>query len=50
MDVGQPEIAPLVLERQSLMIDTQTMQHRCVEIMDVNGILGNVVAEIIGPP
>ena len=47
MHIRQPVLASLELERQSLMIDTQSIQYRCLEIMDMHPILGNVIAEFI---
>jgi hypothetical protein len=43
-------MSSLEFERQSPMVDSQTMQDRRVQIMDVHGILGDVVAELVGYP
>ena len=45
---SEPQIEPLILERESLMIDAQQMKRRGMEVSDVNRILDNVVREIVG--
>ena len=47
MHVGQPVVASLELKRQPVMVDTQAMQDRGVQIMHVDGIAGDVVAVIV---
>ena len=47
VNIGEAEIAALESVAQFLVIDSQQMKHCGVEIMDVNGIFGDVVAEII---
>ena len=48
MHIGQAKTAPLILERQPLVVDAQQVQDRCMEIVNVNGVLGDVVAVRIG--
>ena len=48
MDVGQPELASLELERQSFVINAEQMQHRGVQIVNVDAILDDVVSELVG--
>ena len=45
--IGQSILATLILVRQLLVIDTQQMQHRSVEIMYVYGVVSNVVAKVV---
>ena len=47
MDVGQAVIAALESIGQTFMIDSQAVQNRGMKVMDMNGILFDVVAEII---
>ena len=39
MHIGQPKVPSLIFESQPLMIDSQQMQNRGVEIMNVNSVL-----------
>ena len=48
MHVRQPEIAPLESVGQLLVVDPQQLQHRRVQIVNVDGILDDVVAEVVG--
>ena len=43
-DVGQSVVAPLAFERQSRVVDAQAVQHRGVQIVDVDGVWTYVVA------
>ena len=45
VDVGQPEMPALVFERQLFVIDPQQMQHRCLEIVDMDSAFGDVVTK-----
>ena len=45
---GQACIQALILEREPLVIDAQRVQDRGVQIVDVHGILHDVVAMVIG--
>src|SRR5437867_30052 len=47
VDVGQPEVAALVLERQLRVIDSEALQDGGLQIVDVNGIFGDVIAIVI---
>ena len=47
-NVGQSEISSLVAIGHLLVIDAQLMQNRGVQIMDVDWILRDVVAEFVG--
>jgi hypothetical protein len=44
---GQAPIEPLVFYRKSLVIDSQTVQNRCVEIVDMYRVVDDVVAKIV---
>ena len=46
--ISQAEIASLMPECQLLVINAQAMQDRGIKIMDMNRILGHVIAKIIG--
>ena len=48
MYVGQPEVAPLKFVRQPRVINAQTMQHRCIQVMHMHRIFDNVISIIIG--
>src|SRR5262245_43304758 len=48
VDVGEAEVAALKLEGQPLVVDAEEVQDRGLEVVDVNGILGNVVGEVVG--
>lgn len=48
LDPGEAHIQSLVLERKSLMVDSQQVENRCVEISNVDGFLDDVVAEVVG--
>ena len=50
MHVGQSEPAALVAESQSLMVDAQQMQQRCLKIMNMDGILDDVITQFVGRP
>ena len=48
MDVRQSVSAPLVSISQPLMIDPQQVQQGCLEVMDVDRVLNNVVSQRVG--
>ena len=48
VDVGQAEVASLVAVSQLLVIDSEEVQTGRVEIVDVNRILGDPEAELVG--
>ena len=50
MYVGQPVPASLVLEGQAFMVDSQQVQDRRLQVVNVDTIFGNVVAVGIGGP
>ena len=47
MDVREPIIATLEAMRESLVINAQEVQSGRVQVMNVDRVLNNVVAEII---
>ena len=47
-DVGQAVVAALELERQPRVVDAQAVQHRRVQVVDVDRVAGDVVAEVVG--
>src|SRR2546423_11762136 len=46
--VGEPEVAALVLERQLRVIDSEALEDGGLQVVDVNGVFGDVIAIIIG--
>src|SRR5438105_1552505 len=46
-DVGQAEIAALETIGQPLVIEAEEVQERGLEVVDVHGIFGDVVAKIV---
>ena len=50
MHIGETEVTPLEAIGQLLVVDPQQMQHRGVEIVHVDRVLRDVVAEVIGLP
>ena len=50
MNVGQAVIPSLEFERQLGVVDSQAMQNRRVQVVDVDRILDDVVREIVGRP
>ena len=48
VNVGEPEVTPLEAVRQLFVVDTQTMKDCRVQIVDMNRILHDVVAEVVG--
>ena len=46
--VGQAEVAAGVAERQLLVVQPQQVQDRGVEVVDVDGVLGDVDAVVVG--
>ena len=38
INIGQTEFPSLIFERQLFVVDSQKMQHRGVQVVDVNGI------------
>src|SRR5262249_53123550 len=48
VNVGQAEVAALVAEGEPCVVDAQALQDRGVEMMDVDGGLDDVVAEVVG--
>ena len=48
MYVGEAEVAALVLERQSFMVDAEQMQQRRVKVVHMDAVLDDVVAVVVG--
>ncbi|MEY4166252.1 MAG: hypothetical protein RIR52_76, partial [Acidobacteriota bacterium] len=46
MDIGEAEVAPLVFVGQARVIEPQGVEDRRVEVMDVDRIADDVVAEV----
>ena len=47
-DTGQAHVEALIRDGEALVVDSEQMQHRCVQVADVNRVLGGVIAEFIG--
>src|SRR5579884_4447478 len=47
LDAGEPLVQSLELVREPLVVDAQAVQDRCVEIVDVHGLVHHVVAEVV---
>ena len=45
--IGQPEVPSLILVCQSLVINPQLIQDRCLQVMHMNTLIGHVVTEWI---
>ena len=48
LNTGQLLIKPLKLVGESLVIDSHAVEDRCIKVVDVHGIFGDVVAEVVG--
>jgi len=47
MYVCQTEIAALMSEREAFVVDSELLQNRRIEVMNVDGIFVDVVAEVV---
>src|SRR4051812_42825112 len=47
MHIRESEIPSLKAVRQPLVIDAQPVQYRCIEVMNVDRVLGDVVAVVV---
>ena len=47
-DVGQAEVAALELVGQLFVVDTESVQHRRLQVVHVHRVLDDVVAVIVG--
>jgi hypothetical protein len=45
--VGEPEPSSLVFVRKPFMINAHQVHQRCLKIVDMHGILHNIVTEVI---
>src|SRR5207237_269724 len=50
VDVGQPEVAAGMAIRQLLVIEPEQMQDGGLHVVDVDRLVGDVEAEIVGRP
>ena len=48
LDAGEPHVQALEFEGQAAMIDAQAVQDRGVEVVNVDGVLDDVVTEVVG--
>ena len=42
VDVGQTEVSALVVIGELFVVETECVQDRCLEVVDVDGVLGYV--------
>lgn len=47
MHIGQAEIATLIAVGESLVVESQLMQDRGLQIVDMHGLLGHMKAEFV---
>src|SRR5687767_8517836 len=47
-DIGQAKSASLVAEGQALVVESQQVQNRRVQVANVHAVLGGMVAEVVG--
>lgn len=50
MHVGEPVVTPLEAEGQPLVVDAQLVERRGLKIVNMDRILDDVVAELVGTP
>jgi len=50
IDAGEFVVESLKAVAEFFVINAEEMQGRCMQISDVDGILGNVVTEVVGCP
>jgi len=48
VNIGQSIISPLKTIGELLVVNAKAMEQRCMKIMNVDWILNNVVAEVVG--
>ena len=48
MNVGEAKISPLVSKHEAFVVDPQAFQDGCIEVVNVDRIFQDVVAEIVG--
>ena len=48
VDIRQTEVTALMTEGQFLVVNPHQVQDGGIQIMNVNGVLGDVVGEVIG--
>jgi hypothetical protein len=46
-NIGQAKWSPMMRIRQPLMVDPKQMQHRRMQVMDMNSILNSVIPKVI---
>ena len=47
VDVGEPEVAALVMMRESLVIEPHLVQQRRLQVVDVHRVLDHVVPQLV---
>jgi len=48
VDVGEAVMATLEAVGEALVVDADLVQHRRLQVVDVDGVLGDVVGEVVG--
>src|SRR5438034_1101529 len=46
VNVRQPEVSPLELERQPLVVDAEEAEDGCLEVVDVDGVFDGVHCQV----
>ena len=44
----EPDVESLVFYREALVVDAEQVQQRCIEVANVNRLVDNIVAEVVG--
>ena len=47
MDIGQAVIAALMAIGQEFVVDAEQVQHRRIQVVDMDGIFDDIVREIV---
>ena len=50
MDIGEPEMPALEFEGELLVVDAELVQDGSLEVVDVDMVLGDVEADVVGGP
>jgi|GEM_PF-5355907 len=48
VNIGESLIAATIPKRQSLMVDSELVQNRCMDVMNVDRMLNHPIAKVIG--
>src|SRR6185436_16279353 len=48
MHVREPEVATCIPEGEVLVVKAEQVQHRCVQVVNMHGLLDGLVAKLVG--